>query len=105
MDSCIDDQGMVVFQVARCTKIIKPGTEEAKYVINVKQIAKVRQPCKSYDCQIGNSPSDSLPYPMEPFAAPRLVLSDLQYSWRYYCSLLWALATGWRQLTLRRACA
>ena len=28
-------------QVARCTKIIKPGTEEAKYVINVKQIAKV----------------------------------------------------------------
>ena len=29
-------------QVARCTKIIKPGTEEAKYVINVKQIAKVR---------------------------------------------------------------
>lgn len=31
-----------VLQVARCTKIIKPGTEEAKYVINVKQIAKVR---------------------------------------------------------------
>lgn len=29
-------------QVARCTKIIKPGTEEAKYVINVKQIAKVK---------------------------------------------------------------
>eukprot|EP00741_Cyanophora_paradoxa_P022496 tig00021464_g21722.t1 len=27
-------------QVARCTKIISPGTEEAKYVINVKQIAK-----------------------------------------------------------------
>ena len=27
-------------QGARCTKIIKPGTEEAKYVINVKQIAK-----------------------------------------------------------------
>lgn len=27
-------------QVARCTKIINPGTEEAKYVINVKQIAK-----------------------------------------------------------------
>lgn len=27
-------------QVARCTKIINPGTEEAKYLINVKQIAK-----------------------------------------------------------------
>jgi ATP-dependent 26S proteasome regulatory subunit len=27
-------------QVARCTKIINPNTEEAKYVINVKQIAK-----------------------------------------------------------------
>ncbi|OAY79821.1 26S protease regulatory subunit 7 [Ananas comosus] len=28
-------------QVARCTKIISPNTEDAKYVINVKQIAKV----------------------------------------------------------------
>lgn len=27
-------------QVARCTKIINPGTAESKYVINVKQIAK-----------------------------------------------------------------
>eukprot|EP00891_Asterochloris_glomerata_P009735 jgi/Astpho2/9735/Aster-03713 len=27
-------------QVARCTKIINPGTDEAKYVINVKQLAK-----------------------------------------------------------------
>ncbi len=27
-------------QVARCTKIIKANTDEAKYVINVKQIAK-----------------------------------------------------------------
>ncbi|OII73514.1 26s proteasome regulatory subunit 7 [Cryptosporidium andersoni] len=27
-------------QVARCTKIIDPGTEEAKYVINIKQMAK-----------------------------------------------------------------
>jgi 26S proteasome regulatory subunit T1 len=27
-------------QVARCTKIIDAGTEEAKYIINVKQIAK-----------------------------------------------------------------
>ena len=27
-------------QVARCTKIIEPDTEDAKYVINVKQIAK-----------------------------------------------------------------
>lgn len=33
-----------VLQVARCTKIIKPGTEETKYVINVKQIAKVPHP-------------------------------------------------------------
>lgn len=29
-----------MFQVARCTKIIDQGTEDAKYVINVKQIAK-----------------------------------------------------------------
>eukprot|EP00298_Acanthocystis_sp_HF-20_P014163 c20658_g1_i2.p1 GENE.c20658_g1_i2~~c20658_g1_i2.p1 ORF type:complete len:314 (-),score=149.02 c20658_g1_i2:44-985(-) len=27
-------------QVARCTKIINPGTDDAKYVINIKQIAK-----------------------------------------------------------------
>lgn len=27
-------------QVARCTKIINPGTADAKYIINVKQIAK-----------------------------------------------------------------
>ncbi|RVX16954.1 26S proteasome regulatory subunit 7B [Vitis vinifera] len=27
-------------QVARCTKIISPNSEDAKYVINVKQIAK-----------------------------------------------------------------
>jgi len=27
-------------QVARCTKIISPGTEDAKYMINIKQIAK-----------------------------------------------------------------
>jgi 26S proteasome regulatory subunit T1 len=25
-------------QVARCTKIINPGTEDAKYVINIKQV-------------------------------------------------------------------
>lgn len=29
-------------QVARCTKIINAGQDDAKYVINVKQIAKVR---------------------------------------------------------------
>lgn len=28
-------------KVARCTKIISPNTDDAKYVINVKQIAKV----------------------------------------------------------------
>lgn len=27
-------------QVARCTKIINAGTEDAKYIITVKQIAK-----------------------------------------------------------------
>lgn len=32
----------MLLQVARCTKIINPGTDEAKYVINVKQIAKVQ---------------------------------------------------------------
>lgn len=27
-------------QVARCTKIIDPGTENAKYMISIKQMAK-----------------------------------------------------------------
>lgn len=27
-------------QVARCTKIINPNTDDAKYMINIKQIAK-----------------------------------------------------------------
>ena len=27
-------------KVARCTKIIDPGTDDAKYLINIKQIAK-----------------------------------------------------------------
>jgi 26S proteasome regulatory subunit T1 len=31
---------MDAIQVARCTKIIDAGTEDAKYIINVKQIAK-----------------------------------------------------------------
>ncbi|KAJ6715027.1 26S PROTEASE REGULATORY SUBUNIT 7-like protein A [Salix viminalis] len=31
-------------QVARCTKIISPNTEDAKYMINVKQIAKIQIP-------------------------------------------------------------
>ena len=31
----------IALQVARCTKIINPNTDNAKYVINVKQIAKV----------------------------------------------------------------
>ena len=26
-------------QVARCTKIISPDTEDAKYVINIKQVS------------------------------------------------------------------
>ena len=38
---CAAQLTLLYVQVARCTKIIKPGTEEAKYVINVKQIAKV----------------------------------------------------------------
>lgn len=29
-----------LLQVARCTKIINPNTDDAKYVINIKQIAK-----------------------------------------------------------------
>lgn len=33
--------GPGVAQVARCTKIIKPNTDDAKYVINIRQIAKV----------------------------------------------------------------
>jgi hypothetical protein len=30
-----------ILQVARCTNIINPGLDDSKYVINVKQIAKV----------------------------------------------------------------
>jgi len=30
----------VLFQVARCTKIINADSEDAKYIINVKQFAK-----------------------------------------------------------------
>jgi len=33
-------QGEQPLQVARCTKIVAPGTEDAKYMINVRQIAK-----------------------------------------------------------------
>jgi len=33
-------QGEQPLQVARCTKIVNPGTEDAKYMINVRQIAK-----------------------------------------------------------------
>jgi len=33
-------QGEQPLQVARCTKIVDPGTEDAKYMINVRQIAK-----------------------------------------------------------------
>lgn len=40
-ESCVDNTADAYVQVARCTKIINPGTDEAKYVINVKQIAKV----------------------------------------------------------------
>lgn len=40
-----DKLGRIGFmrQVARCTKIIDPNTDNAKYVINVKQIAKVSE--------------------------------------------------------------
>lgn len=44
----------VILQVARCTKIINPGTDEAKYVINVKQIAKV------HGCYIENALQDKI---------------------------------------------
>jgi len=30
----------VAAQVSRCTKIINPNTDDAKYLINIKQIAK-----------------------------------------------------------------
>lgn len=43
---CYESCGVRV-QVARCTKIINPGTDEAKYVINVKQIAKASDGLKT----------------------------------------------------------
>ena len=45
-------QNLVFLQVARCTKIINPGTDEAKYVINVKQIAKVGDCNMSTKCTL-----------------------------------------------------
>ena len=36
--SCVGLRALM--QVARCTKIISPNTEDAKYVINIRQIAK-----------------------------------------------------------------
>ena len=81
-------------QVARCTKIIKPGTEEAKYVINVKQIAKVHTLSNSY-CQHSTlrmyqvAPQTTLIAQATPLIA---------------CSLWWAWEIGWRRQTLRRAC-
>eukprot|EP00976_Prorocentrum_cordatum_P063606 1177151-Prorocentrum_minimum.AAC.5 len=41
----LSDEQAAVCQVARCTKIINPNTDDAKYVINVKQIAKVVTYC------------------------------------------------------------
>ncbi|KAF3968035.1 hypothetical protein CMV_008034 [Castanea mollissima] len=55
-------------QVARCTKIINPNTEDAKYVINVKQIAKII----FYAVQAGSQfnepppPPSSSPPPLPP---------------------------------------
>lgn len=39
-NACVVTAAAFHCQVARCTKIINPNTEEAKYVINIKQIAK-----------------------------------------------------------------
>lgn len=38
-------------QVARCTKIINAGQDDAKYVINVKQIAKVGLERRAHNLQ------------------------------------------------------
>ena len=55
---------MGILQVARCTKIIKPGTEEAKYVINVKQIAKVRSDSERLSGQLEQYNSVEFAYPV-----------------------------------------
>jgi hypothetical protein len=61
---CYLDPFLGILQVARCTKIIKPGTEEAKYVINVKQIAKVRSDSERLTGQLEQYNSVELPYPV-----------------------------------------
>ncbi|KAF3947743.1 hypothetical protein CMV_026161 [Castanea mollissima] len=58
----------ICIRVARCTKIINPNTEDAKYVINVKQIAKII----FYAVQAGSQfnepppPPSSSPPPLPP---------------------------------------
>jgi 26S proteasome regulatory subunit T1 len=37
---CLFELAEQPLQVARCTKIINSGTDDAKYIINVKQFAK-----------------------------------------------------------------
>ena len=74
----------VCVQVARCTKIINAGTDNARYVINIKQIAKVGARAAAWP----------------PAAHARL--RPERSAWR---SLSWAWATRWHRLTLRRACA
>lgn len=71
-------------QVARCTKIINPGTDEAKYVINVKQIAKVGDGYTNCDAS-----SVLLPYHISNMV--------------HVCSLLSGLVTKWLLQMLRRA--
>lgn len=80
-------------QVARCTKIINPGTDEAKYVINVKQIAKVGGLLIACTC---HAPTCQLLWPNVVAAHPSVCLQMR--------SLWWDWATRWRQQTLRRAC-
>jgi hypothetical protein len=64
-----------LLQVARCTKIINPGTDEAKYVINVKQIAKVGGPPGRCACR---APSQHLLWPDMVAAHPH-TCCDMQF--------------------------
>lgn len=78
-------------QVARCTKIINPGTEDAKYVINIKQVrSQLPSPAQ---------PSPALGQPHGPALTALLAAASRSpNSW-------WPWATRSLRQTSRRACA
>ena len=82
---------LVFSQVARCTKIINPNTDDAKYVINVKQIAKASSidSCSEYTFVVVLSAS---------------LASYARHIFCSFCSLLLGWVTKLHRRISRRAC-